>query len=144
MATLGSLADALADIEADGVGDEDEGLAEQARQGKVRHTSLKSRPGALKRKERVMKSEMERFSKSLAQLETLRERDSGKVAGGDGQLDGMEVEAKEGGTDAAPPEEKKTESQIQRPGAPTASRFAALRGFIVATMEQNPAFISRG
>ncbi|SPQ18513.1 2d13d840-8b54-4b93-9980-74f20222261a [Thermothielavioides terrestris] len=74
--TLESLGDALEDIRQameegkDGGGDPQRAPmdAEQARQGKVRHRSLKTRPGALKRKERLVKGEMERFGRNLAQL----------------------------------------------------------------------------
>ncbi|KAA8900805.1 ribosome biogenesis protein SLX9-domain-containing protein [Sphaerosporella brunnea] len=64
LSTLDSLADALSDInaseEAKGV------LAQRSDSKKV----LKSRPGAMKRKERLVKSECERFGKNLAILET--------------------------------------------------------------------------
>jgi hypothetical protein len=122
VATLESLGDALDDIVAEG-GVED---GEQAKAGKVRHKSLKSRPGALKKKEKLVKGEMERFGKSLAQLAAVQ---SAEAAGKD-----MEVE--ESG-------EKKDGEETQAQTAPpsTANRWAALRGFISATMEQNPAFI---
>ncbi|KAK0624784.1 ribosome biogenesis protein SLX9-domain-containing protein [Bombardia bombarda] len=74
VATLASLGDALDDISDEIRHDEETGAAmdaEQAAQGKVRHRSLKSRPGALKRKEKVVKGEMARFGRSLAQLSTV-------------------------------------------------------------------------
>lgn len=95
---------------------------EQAAQGRVRHRSLKSRPGALKRKERVVRAEMERFGRSLANMSTA----------------GEEVEKKQGG------EAMETETQQQQQqAAPAASRWAALRGQISKTMEQNPAFLNK-
>ncbi|SPN96621.1 uncharacterized protein DNG_00142 [Cephalotrichum gorgonifer] len=103
VATLESLADALPEI------------GEREAQGKVVQRSMSSRPGALKRKERVVKGEMERFGESMARL----------VGGGgaEGGLGGGEK-----GRDAA--------------GAnSTGNRWAALRGYISATMEQNPAFV---
>lgn len=93
---------------------------EQAAQGRVRHRSLKSRPGALKRKEKVVRAEMERFGRSLASM-------SGT---------GEELEKKEGG------EAMETETKQQQ-AAPAASRWAALRGQISKTMEQNPAFLNK-
>lgn len=35
---------------------------------RIRHKSLKSKPGAMKKKERLEKFEMDRFSKNLAQM----------------------------------------------------------------------------
>jgi hypothetical protein len=113
--------------------------AEQARQGKVRHKSLKSRPGALKRKERLVKGEMERFGRSLAQLANISTASataagvSTAAAAGAGQSEKMDTEG-EKGTQGG-------ETQAQT--AATSSRWAALRGFISATMEQNPAFLTK-
>ncbi|KAJ4404684.1 hypothetical protein N0V82_010446, partial [Gnomoniopsis sp. IMI 355080] len=99
------------------------------REGRVRHKSLKSAPGALKKKERLVRSEMERFGVSLAQLETVKEAagspaaaDAGRGGAGDAKMEGVEE------TPAA---------------SGAAGRFAALRGFIAATMETNPAFAAR-
>ncbi|KAK2675464.1 Ribosome biogenesis protein Slx9-like [Fusarium oxysporum f. sp. vasinfectum] len=103
-ANLESLADALPELE--------EGA--EVEQGKVRHKSLKSKRGALKRKERVVKGEMERFGVSMARLT---------------QQDGVPVQKVEAEEKAAP--------------APTANRWAALRGYISSTMEQNPAFAEK-
>jgi hypothetical protein len=121
VATLESLGDALGDIT-----NEMEATMmdkEQAAAGKVRHKSLKSRPGALKRKEKVVKGEMERFGRSLAQLAMVKGETPAGIAEEKGE--GMEVEKEEG---------KKTV---------TANRWAALRGFISSTMEQNPAFLAK-
>ena len=60
--TLESLGDAL-----DGV-IEDGGVGEKVKDGKIRHKSLKSRPGATKRKEKLERMERERFGRNLAQL----------------------------------------------------------------------------
>ena len=118
---------------------------EQARAGKVRHRSLKSRPGALKRKEKIVKGEMERFSRSLAQLSALpadsrgnKEGEGGEAAAGAGAVKGeaaMETE----GTD----ETQATQKAPAVPNNSTSNRWAALRGFISATMEQNPAFTTK-
>lgn len=123
VATLESLGDALDDIVAEGGVESNE----QERAGKLRHKSLKSRPGALKKKEKIVKGEMERFGKSLAQLAAVREGQETR---------GMEVDEEKGGVEGG------KEPQAQTQAAPsTANRWAALRGFISATMEQNPAFI---
>lgn len=115
IASLDSLGDALPEVE------------EQAEPGKVRHRSLKSRKGALKRKERVVKGEMQRFGMSMARLvETPAE----KTAGAASNEDDRKMDEVKG-------EEKSTAE------APTANRWAALRGYISATMEQNPAFANK-
>ncbi|KAJ4297417.1 hypothetical protein N0V88_004339 [Collariella sp. IMI 366227] len=139
--TLESLGDALEDIQAeiqqeDEDGDGDKMDAEQARQGKVRHKSLKSRPGALKRKEKIVKGEMERFGRSLAQLANIQTAASAAavtVAGGMGAAGQEKMDTEMTG-------EKKGE---QTQPTATSSRWAALRGFISATMEQNPAFLQQ-
>ena len=61
VANLESLADALPGFE--GV---DGGI--DVGQAMIERKSLKSRPGATKRKEKLVKTEMERFNKNLAQL----------------------------------------------------------------------------
>jgi hypothetical protein len=63
VANLESLADALPDVsEAKDECPTTEGLA------KIRHRSLKSRPGAMKRKDKIEQVERERFGKNLAQM----------------------------------------------------------------------------
>ncbi|WYZ42493.1 hypothetical protein EsH8_VI_000192 [Colletotrichum jinshuiense] len=114
--TMESLADALPDL------DENAQTLDQLREGKVRHKSLKSRPGALKRKEKVVKGEMQRFGASMAALASV----SGAPAGG--AASAMAVERT--------PEE---DAQAAASNA-TANRWAALRKHISNTMEQNPAF----
>ena len=122
---LDALADALPDIEA---GDA------APRDGKVRHRSLRTRKGALKRKERVVKGEMERFGASMARLAGIQ----GESAG-------------DGTTQTSAPEavgntlEGQTMAVESHKPATTASsnRWAALRGYISSTMEQNPAFANK-
>lgn len=63
VANLESLADALPGLEEGGADGEVE-----VGQAKIQRKSLKSRPGATKRKEKLAKIEMERFNKNLAQL----------------------------------------------------------------------------
>lgn len=116
-ATLDSLADALPEL------DEDAGQP-----GKVKHKSLRSKRGALKKKEMVVKGEMERFGVSMARL-TGTPQENAVPAGvqpDDDDDDDEDMNDKAKAKPAAP--------------APTANRWAALRGYISATMEQNPAF----
>ncbi|ROV90399.1 hypothetical protein VPNG_10024 [Cytospora leucostoma] len=124
---LDSLADALPELTAEEVA---AGEAEGA--GRVRHKSLKSKPGALRKKERVVKGEMERFSMSLAQLSAVREVPVVAAASSAGSGAAAESMVEDGGAD-----------ENKAPVQSTANRFAALRGFISATMDQNPAFASQ-
>lgn len=116
--SLTSLSDALPSLTADEVR-----AGETEAAGKVRHKSLKSTPGALRKKERLVRGEMERFGLSLAQLSTVQETPRQQ-----GEAEMVDVEDKDG------------EEENRAPVQSTANRFAALRGFISATMEQNPAF----
>ncbi|KAI0104818.1 ribosome biogenesis protein SLX9-domain-containing protein [Nemania sp. FL0031] len=130
VANLESLADALPDLLAEG--ETEEGLR-QLREGKIRHKSLKMRKGALKKKERIVKGEMDRFSHSLAQLNAM----GAANAGADAQAQTTTT------TQAQAQSQPETEAEAQGPTASTASRWAALRGFISSTMEQNPAFVGQ-
>ncbi|KAL6799985.1 hypothetical protein J3E68DRAFT_397098 [Trichoderma sp. SZMC 28012] len=117
--SLDSLADALPEL-ADGEG------AAEILDGKIKHQSLRSKKGALKRKERLLKGEMARFGVSMAQLSHLPAQ-----------------------TQSALPEpEKPSAASLPVSSAPTptpaaSNRWAALRGYISATMEQNPAFVNK-
>ncbi len=96
--TLESLAEALPDA----------GDAERVTDSaKIRHKSMKSRPGATKRREKLEKMERERFGKNMAQL-----------AAGSAHTEDEDAQKKA-----------------------TASRWAALRGFISQTMEQKLEFL---
>lgn len=117
VANMESLADALPDLLEDG--ETEEGL-QQLRDGKIRHKSLKSRKGALKRKEKIVKGEVERFGVNMARLNAVPQ-------GAPAATGSIDVES----GDSAPA------------SATTSSRFAALRGFISATMEQNPQFLQK-
>jgi hypothetical protein len=88
--------------------------------------SLKSRKGALKRKEKLVKGEMDRFQGSLARLNAV-----GASTRNDDEA--LIVE-----TSLTPRVDG--EAKLPRPNT-TSSRWAALRGFISSTMEQNPAFL---
>jgi hypothetical protein len=86
-------------------------------EGKMEMKSLKHKPGAMKRKRVLEGREMERFGKNLVQLVGSVQR------GGD-------VKSATGENTAAAPVV-----------AAQADRWAALRGFIGSSMEQNPAFV---
>ncbi|RWA12437.1 hypothetical protein EKO27_g2670 [Xylaria grammica] len=131
VANLESLAEALPDLLADG--ETEEGLR-QLREGKIRHKSLKMRKGALKKKEKLVRGEMDRFSHSLARLNSM----SARNADADIQVErhGKTVGAR---TSTQP----EPQTQAQDPTVSTTSRWAALRGFISSTMEQNPAFLKQ-
>ncbi|KAK4174832.1 ribosome biogenesis protein SLX9-domain-containing protein [Triangularia setosa] len=131
--TLESLGDALDNIEDEM---EEEGVmdSEQALQGKVRHKSIKSRPGALKRKERVVKGEMSRFGYNLAQLATVTSAISSATISRNPSSQQVKNQQEQ-------PKMKKDATAAQE--AATSNRWAALRGFISSTMEQNPAFLGK-
>lgn len=143
--TLEGLADALPDLV--------EGDGEAELSGKVRHRSLKSRKGALKRKERVVKGEMERFGVSMAKLAGtgVVAPKSVPSAAAAGVNQGLDEDGDEDDMDdadderpAAKPASTTTTTIATTPAAATTSnRWAALRGYISATMEQNPAFTGK-
>lgn len=107
VATLESLADALPDFDDDGNGGE-----RIVGDAKIKHRSLKSRPGATKRREKLEKMERERFGKNMAQLSATAET----------------APVMEGQPHAAA-------------AAATSNKWAALRGFISQTLEQKPEFV---
>ena len=119
VATLASLADALPDVASTSPEDDE---AKRRR----RQTSLKTRPGSMKRKEKVVQAEMARFGLNLAQLTAVKE-----------DVVDMEVEATER-TDTK--DTKDTDKTEAAPRQSTANRFAMLRSYITATMDQSPAF----
>lgn len=132
--TLKSLADALPDVPTtDDNGaveyDEWEGIKKRRRQ-----QSLKTRPGSLKRKEKVVQAEMLRFGQNLAQLTAVKEETVQKEAA-DTTDGAMDVEEKGTEKTAAT-----TTGDASTTRQSTANRFALLRNYISMTMEQNPAF----
>ncbi len=80
----------------------------------IKRKSMKSRPGAMKRRENLDKGERQRFVKNMAQLATSRPN-SGHGKEGAGAQDG-----------------------VQTPVPSTSDRWAALRGFISQTLETKP------
>jgi hypothetical protein len=80
--------------------------------------SLRSKPGAMKRKERLERGERERFGKNLA-----------VIMGSRAEAEMGDVVPAQGGASAAAP-----------PPSATAGRFAALRAWVGTNMEKHPAF----
>jgi hypothetical protein len=115
VATLDSLADALPtddDHNTDAQGAAG-GMAED-QVNIIKRNSLKSKPGALKRREKLDKGERDRFAKNMAQLAAPR-----PVAHADQENAGVE-----------------NSSKTVVPSA--TDRWAALRGFISQTLETKP------
>ena len=110
VATLDSLAAALPDEDTT---DQNRSAGPEARDqvNIIRRKSMKSRPGAMKRREKLDLSERERFAKNMAQ---------------------MAVSKTPAVVDAADAD------QIEGAAAATSQRWAALRGFIAQTLEQKP------
>ena len=93
-------------------------------EGKIKQKSMRSRPGATKRKEKLERMERERFGKNMAILVGLK---------GEGQVQGA------GAGGMAVDGENESEKPAQTKNT-TSSRWAALRGFISQTMEQKEEF----
>jgi hypothetical protein len=105
--TLEGLSDALPDVE-DLVRDKN-----NADSGKIKMKSLKSKPGAMKRKEKLERTERERFGKNMAQIMAVKEEAPTATADGSTTASAAPV---------------------------TTSRFAALRAWATANMEKHPGF----
>ena len=86
---------------------------------------LKSRPGAMKRKERLLRSECERFGQNLAILEGVH------AAGGSGDA----ASTADTGTAAGPGQDAAPASRS------SSNRWALLRNFIGATIEKKEEFL---
>ncbi|KAK6587349.1 hypothetical protein PZA11_000639 [Diplocarpon coronariae] len=116
--TLESLADALPDVE-DSLQDKERG------EGKMKMLSMKSKPGARKRKEKLERLERERFSKNMAVI----------IASGRGEAAVPEVP-----TAVDTGEASGSAAQGAPASNPAVNRFAALRVWVNANMEKHPAF----
>lgn len=81
---------------------------------------------------------MERFGVSMARLTGEKSGEVKSVA----KPAGLQADEDDGDDDEMDEEEVKTTAQnaSAAPAPATANRWAALRGYISATMEQNPAF----
>ena len=104
--TMESLADALPELE-DGKGE-----------GKIKMKSLRSKPGAMKRKEKVERMERERFGRNFSVLMGARKENEEGV---------KEMEMGESTVGAEVPKKK--------------GRFAALRAWVDSNMERHPDFV---
>jgi Ribosome biogenesis protein SLX9 len=105
--TMESLADALPDVE-----------VLEGGEGKIKMKSLRSKPGAMKRKEKVERMERERFGRNFSVLMGAR-KDNEEVV--------EEVEMGEGVVGTEAPKKK--------------GRFAALRAWVDSNMERHPDFV---
>ena len=104
--SLSSLVDALPETD-----EKDETNTPAGTVAKIKHRSLKSRPGAMKRKESLIQSELERFNRNLVQMINLSQDRGSEIDGG-------------------------AESNSAQDG--TRKRWEAIRGFLQQTMEQRP------
>ncbi|KIH90941.1 hypothetical protein SPBR_01012 [Sporothrix brasiliensis 5110] len=150
VATLESLADSLPEIPsktdaaAENAEYADDGEEWDGIKRRRRQQSLKTRPGSLKRKAKVVQAEIARFGQNLAQLTAVKED---VVQSTDGAA--MDVEDKEKDKDKGKDEDAEAERGPTTDAPPTArqstaNRFALLRNYITMTMEQNPAFAKQG
>lgn len=133
--SLDSLADALPELKRGEGG-------EEILAGKVKHKSLRSKRGALRRKERIVKGEMERFGVSMAKLSAMQPADgTGRTSqsrAGEGSDADVDESTRKTSTRKGDSQQTST-----TPSAATSERWTALRGYIAATMEQNPAFAGK-
>jgi dynactin complex subunit len=104
VANLESLADALPDA-----ADESHNAASQV--NVIKQNTLRHKPGAMKRREKLEKVERDRFTRNMAQMSSLQ-----------------------------PQAASTSEISPDANSNPTASRWSALRNFISQTMEQQPVF----
>jgi hypothetical protein len=113
VANLESLADALPDA-----ADNSHDAASQV--NIIKQKTLRHKPGAMKRREKLEKVERDRFAKNMAQMASIQPAAAPAAPAA--------PVAPENATQAVP------ESN------PTANRWSALRNFISQTMEQQPVF----
>ncbi|KAI5309648.1 hypothetical protein KEM55_002744 [Ascosphaera atra] len=98
----------------------------------IKQKSLKHKPGALKKKEKIDARERDRFQRNLAQMSSALK--ASREASG--------TAASTTGTQASAPAQAQAQAQptTQTQDGAVSNRWAALRNFISQTMEQNPAF----
>ncbi|CAD6577591.1 MAG: hypothetical protein ASARMPREDX12_008407 [Alectoria sarmentosa] len=118
--SLDSLAAALPSPTSGGANDEEawEGIPDGNPGVQIKHKSLKSRPGAGRKKDKLVAMERERFARNLAAM-----------ASGSGSRDATV----DGGMVAEGQREEGDETKKR-----SAERWAAIRGFICQTMERRP------
>ncbi len=97
------------------------GAIGEAQEGKIKHKSLRSRPGANKKKEKLVAMEMERFAKNMALMSAAPTSSKNT---GIGASSGQEIGGVEG------------DGRMEGVKGGTADRWAAIRGFISQTMER--------
>ncbi|KAK5064231.1 hypothetical protein LTR84_000064 [Exophiala bonariae] len=112
--TLDALADALPDDDDETSGTATAGSRPQDQINVIKRKSLKSKPGAMKRREKLDKSERDRFAKNMAQLTPASTKDAGGVNNNNA-------------TSSTQPASQSAPS--------TSQRWAALRSFISQTLE---------
>ena len=111
VATLDSLADALPDGDNLPGPQDVAGNTPEEQVNIIKRKSLKSKPGALKRKQKLDNEERARFAKNMAQMTTTKPTDD--ASGADSQV---------------------SENNVSGPSS--LGRWAALRGFISQTLEK--------
>ena len=116
MTDLEDLVDALPDASAASRNAQEAVGGDERANIKIRHQSLKSRPGAGKKKQKLVAMETERFRKNMARMAA--------GSAGTGRADST---ANLGGKD-----------NLEDISGRSAERWAAIRGFISQTMERRP------
>lgn len=117
--TLDALADALPDNDDEASGTGTAGSKPQDQVNIIKRKSLKSKPGAMKRREKLDKSERDRFAKNMAQLAP------SSTTNGTGTSTNKSVSTG-------------SNRPVTQPASSTSQRWAALRGFISQTLETKP------
>lgn len=119
-------------------------------QGKIQHQSLKTKPGAMKKRERIAAMERDRFALNLARMAGKGcaapggdteggEDDAGGGGCGGGMMLGEGVEGGgggKGGGKGGGGEGGGEAKQAQGEGSASKERWAAIRNFITQTMER--------
>jgi len=115
--TLEALADALPSSDDETSGTAAAGSKAQDQINIIKRKSLKSKPGAMKRREKLDKSERDRFAKNMAQLAP---------------------SSTTNGTGSQNPVTTGSNRPVSQTANSTSQRWAALRGFISQTLETKP------
>ncbi|KAK5000887.1 hypothetical protein LTR66_000304 [Elasticomyces elasticus] len=108
---------------------------------KMKMKTLKSRPGATKRRSRLETAERDRFARNLAQLSAnasnvaVHPSATGALPGADAQTSAIATDTSSNARKSVPAMTPAAIPTNTRPST-TADRWAALRGFIDATMEK--------
>ncbi|KAL9125912.1 MAG: hypothetical protein Q9217_004947 [Psora testacea] len=119
-----------------GDGMEDEGVMRNGM--KIKHKSLRSRPGAGKKKEKLVALERERFARNIALMATRAINPSGQEKGNGGDGGSGTVMGKEGEM-GVERDNIVSDSNEKGEGGTSKARWAAIRRFIEQTMERRDA-----